>query len=537
MILFDPSKCCHQVKKLDTSTKNDETEKPIDNLTWRLDAGNIKKMKLRTGQVVWKKPVKETKSKMSAAEPATEPSPKKPKVLVDLNQFEIVKPHSACDVAHRHSDDESYNSADTEEMITQMKSSSWTKGGKYGSHMNKGSIEGISKSPPNSASVNLKTKRNLDVLNRADISAISVISTPVNGSVEKPQSLSVRGQLNTLKSLKHAEMKTSTPKDVVGKRVYDSDSENDSSLERFPPKKKQKPKPTKVVGGDDGNSSPDTDDIISDSRRKVRMPRNAGATASSETSLYVTADDDLRPLPGGSELCEDEDDDIFDIIESGRIDQLYKSAESSRYLGAKSRTFKERNSQFGGEHTSKPADATLEISVNESTKNEADLSSSKKLKPKKNQMNETSTERTSVANTVVTPASAKGKKSEKATSAQKMPTESASVETSAATPADTKSKKAKKAASAQKTEAENSSVATSSVAPADAKKTEKAAFAQKFDKRKLSNEQRMTSVNERLKEARSQRFLIKKALSDVVSIVDIFHIFVVLCRNGIPYST
>ena len=531
MILFDPSKCCHQVKKLDTSTKNDETEKPIDNLTWHLDAGNIKKMKLRTGQVVWKKPVKETKSKMSAAEPATEPSPKKPKVLVDLNQFEIVKCYSACDVVHRQSDDESYNSADTEEMITQMKSSSWTKGGKYGSHLNKGSIEGISKSPPNSASVNLKTKGNLDVLNRADISAISVISTPVNGSVEKPQSLSVRGQLNTLKSLKHAEMKTSTPKDVA-KSVYDSESESDSSLERFPPKKKRKPKPTKVVGGDDGNSSPDTDDIISDSRRKVRTPRNAGATASSETSLYVTADDDLRPLPGGSELCEDDDDDIFDIIESGRIDQLYKSAESSRYLGAKSRTFKERSSQLGGEHTSKPADATLEISVNESTKNEADLSSSKKLKPKKNRMNETSTERTSVANTVVTPASAKGKKSKKATSAQKMPTESASVETSAAMPADTKSKKA---ASAQKTETESSSVATPSVTPADAKKTEKAAFAQKFDKRKLSNEQRMTSVNERLKEARSQRFLIKKALSDVVSRANIFHIYILLFYAEMAY--
>ena len=65
LILFDPSKCCHQVKKLDTSMKNAETEKPIDNLTWQLDAGNIKKMKLRTGQVAWKKSVKEKKTKIS----------------------------------------------------------------------------------------------------------------------------------------------------------------------------------------------------------------------------------------------------------------------------------------------------------------------------------------------------------------------------------------------------------------------------------------------------------------------------------------
>ena len=531
------------MKKLDTSTKNDEPEKPVNNLTWQLDAGNIKKMKLRTGQVAWKKPVKETKTKMSPTEPVTEPSPKKPKIVVDLNQFEIVKSNSTYN-AHRQSDDESYNSADTEEMITQMKSSSWKKSGKNGSHLDEGSKEGICKSTPNSASVDLTTKTNLSVLNHPDISAISVISTPVNGSVEKPKSLSVRGRLNPLKALKHAAMKTSTPKGVIAKRVYDSDSESDSSLERFPPKKKQKSKTPKDVGCDDGNSSPDTDDIISDSRRKVCTTRNAGTTATSETSLYVTADDDLRPLPGGSELCEDDDDDIFDLIESGRIDQLYKSAESSRNFGAKGKRFKEQNSRLGVEHTSKSDDATLETSVNESMKHEADLSSSKKIKPKKNKVNKTLTEQ--VATTVVTPA--KAKKTEKAKSAQKMQTESTSVASSVVTPADAKSQKAKKAASAQKMPIESTSLATSKVTPADAKankplksssaqkmlteriseptskvtpadakKTEKAAFAQKFDKRKLSNEQRMSSVNERLKEARSQRFLIKKALSDVVS--------------------
>ena len=469
MILFDPSKCCHQVKKLDTTAKGDEVEKPVERLTWQLDDDNSMMTKLRTGQVASKKVVKKKKVTCKASPPAlvTDRSPKRPKEVVDDNQFEIVKSHSVCG-AHQQDDDEAYNSADTEEMITLMKSSSTKTRTNNSSCSEKVDTERTCKLAPDSSAGQLKTKTCVDVLKRADISAISPIGVCVNGSVEKPQSLSTQGQLKMFKPLRRASLMTSTPKDINAKRACHSDTDSDSSLERFPPKKKQKLKPPKeATRRDESDSSPDTDDVISDLRRKVATPRNAWTTVSLERSLYITADDDLRPdsQRESSSHYEDDYEDVFDLIESGRIDQLCKTATNSVFLKGVSDISPEQEPQVGDHSTSKATVEALETSVTEddaNMKDKTNLSSSKKLKRKKNKENKALPE----SNSSVTMSGGKGKTKEKTT------------------------------------------------------------FAQKFDKRKLSNAQRVTSVNERLKEAKSQRFLIKKALSDVVSETDIFrHVY------------
>lgn len=467
VILFDPSKCCHQVKKLDTTAKGDKVEKPVERLTWQLDDDNSMMTKLRTGQVASKKLVKKKKVTCKASPLAlvTDRSPKRPKEVVDDNQFEIVKSHSVCG-AHQQDDDEAYNSADTEEMITLMKSSSTKTRTNNSSCSEKVDTERTCKLAPDSSAGQLKTKTCVDVLKRADISAISPIGVCVNGSVEKPQGLSTQGQ-KMLKPLRRASLTTSTPKDINAKRACHSDTDSDSSLERFLPKKKQKLKPPKVATRrDESDSSPDTDDVISDLRCKVATSRNAWTTVSLERSLYITADDDLRPLPDSqresSSHYEDDDEDVFDLIESGRIDQLYKTATNSVFLKGASEISREQEPQVGDHSTSKPTVEALETSVTEddaNMKDKTNLSSSKKLKRKKNKENKALPE----SNSSVTMSGGKGKNKEKTT------------------------------------------------------------FAQKFDKRKLSNAQRVTSVNERLKEAKSQKFLIKKALSDVVSETDIFH--------------
>ena len=475
MILFDPSKCCHQVKKLDTTTTGCETEKRVDSLTWQLDDDNSLITKLRTGQVVGKKPVKikKTPHKMSTAGVETSHGPQGHQDSVDENQFEIVKPRFGRSI-HQQDDDEAYSSADTEEMITQMKSSSTKICGNDTSYSDKVTSDRTRES------TSAQTKARLDVLKRADISAISPIGAYVNGSVGNPQSLSVQGQVKVLNPVRRSMLKTSTPKETNAKRVYDSDSESDS-LEQKPPKqmKKKTSKLSKIARHDESDSSQDTDDIISDLRHKVGTPRSAWTTVCSERSLYVTADDDDELLPESrgqsSSHCDDEDEDVFDLIESGRIDQLYKSAKSSPNFKDASNTSQEQSTEVDGGSISKPTTDTQNVSVSVDVRNnkkdDASLVSSDKIKPKKKKV-----KKTSESNTTVTPAVAASEEKRK-------------------------------------------------------EKKEKSAFTQKFDKRKLSNAQRVTSVNERLKEARSQKLLIKKALSDVVSTQG-WHVFPLL-----PWST
>ena len=462
MILFDPSKCCHQVKKLDTTTTGCETEKRVDSLTWQLDDDNSLITRLRTGQVVGKKPVKikKTPPEVSTAGVETGHSPKGHPDSVDESQFEIVKPRSVRSI-HQQDDDEAYSSADTEEMITQMKSSSMKRLGNNTSYLDKVTSDRTRES------TSAQTKAGLDVLKQADISAISPIGACVNGPVEKPQRLSVQGQVKGLNPTRQSMLKTSTPKEASAKRVYDSDSESDSSSDQMLPKqmKKKKSKLSKIARHDESDSSQDTDDIISELRHKVSTPRRAWTTVCSERSLYVTADDDDQPSPESrrqsSSHCDDDDEDLFDLIESGRIDQLYKSAKTSPNFKDASNTSQEQSTDVEGGSISKPTTAAQNVSVSIDVRNKKDNASlvlSDKIKPKKKKV-----KKTSESNTTVTPVMA------------------ASEE---------KRKKEKK---------------------------DKSPFTQKFDKRKLSNAQRVTSVNERVKEARSQKLLIKKALSDVVS--------------------